>query len=303
MPNIFCRFHRILLNLAVYAVGVVGCGAPTGDLVELLDHPDHGVRMRASQKLVNRRGGAVDELIEATRVGGDTTRFIAAQILGRIGDPSAALPLTCLLIDAHPHVRERAAEALGVLGDTLAVAPLIHTLKDSAKNVRAAVALSLGKLWTSQGLPEPGNSPQALIPVMALADDVSPEVRANALAALYEFHTAGVDTQMVVLYLGSLSDHDSQVRFVAVQALGNLGALFEIGGAEVVRKLILRLSDTTESVQKAAFRSLIQLGEDAVIPLETLFSISEGDMQSVARRLLETITGQPYALVDEIPAE
>jgi len=54
----------------------------------------------------------------------ETTRWKAAEALGRQGDPKAVAPLIDTLWDDDPRVRQKAAWALGMIGDPDALGPL-----------------------------------------------------------------------------------------------------------------------------------------------------------------------------------
>jgi hypothetical protein len=67
-------------------------------------------------------------------------------VLGRIGDPSAFLPVVSQLGHGHTRVRLEAVRALGVVGGRAAVGPLLRCLDDRDADVRNAVVKVLGSL-------------------------------------------------------------------------------------------------------------------------------------------------------------
>jgi hypothetical protein len=87
-----------------------------------------------------------DELIAKLKDRKEWIRRIAAEALGRLGDPRAVGPLIVALKDSHWEVRRDAAESLGKLGDSRAVEPLMQTLKDSDAMVRWRAAEALSQL-------------------------------------------------------------------------------------------------------------------------------------------------------------
>ncbi len=71
---------------------------------------------------------------------------VAAEALGRLGDPAAVEPLLVALADTEPQVQYAAAEALGRLGDARAVKPLIAGLSELSPLAQCAAAAALGEL-------------------------------------------------------------------------------------------------------------------------------------------------------------
>ena len=67
--------------------------------------------------------------------------MMAAEALGKIGDPRAVELLCAALKDAGEHVRSDAPVALGKIGDARAVEPLCAALKDKDLRKSAADAL------------------------------------------------------------------------------------------------------------------------------------------------------------------
>ena len=162
------------LALASLCVGLLSCAAQQAEYyIDQLDDPRHQVRLDASHALVQLGGTAVEPLMDRATAGSDSLRYIAAQILGQIGDRRATPFLQSLLRDENRHVREQAVRALGQLDD-----PRLHTTlasilaDDSVPEVRGAAAWSLGNLRDTTAVPSL---------VLALADTV-PSVRRQALA-------------------------------------------------------------------------------------------------------------------------
>jgi HEAT repeat protein len=96
-----------------------------GELVERLGHRDWLERARAAGALVRqarRNARVVDALSEALASGRAVVRWLAAQVLGRLGPRArAALPaLIGALRDRTPAVRRQAAAALGRIDPVVA---------------------------------------------------------------------------------------------------------------------------------------------------------------------------------------
>lgn len=88
-----------------------------------------------------------EKLIEALK--GDPIKSIrkgSADVLGRMGDKHALLPLANALNDLEPDVRYAATKSIGMLGGEGSVEPLIRTLKDENYYVRQEAAEALIKL-------------------------------------------------------------------------------------------------------------------------------------------------------------
>src|SRR5438034_267475 len=77
-------------------------------LAAALDDPDFGVRTSAGKALAEIGPAAVDPLLGALTVGGETSRVLAAEALGLMQPPaSAALaPLAAALADPVPRVAD-----------------------------------------------------------------------------------------------------------------------------------------------------------------------------------------------------
>jgi HEAT repeat protein len=134
----------------------------------------------------------VAALIEALK--GRWTRQMAANALGKIGDPKAVEPLIAVLRELRNLVPERqaAAEALGKIGDAGAYEPLITALNDRSSEVSQAAIGALEKI---------GN-PGAVAPLIAVLQDAKWSVRkaaAEALVRLYQSDRLDKSSQELIL--------------------------------------------------------------------------------------------------------
>jgi HEAT repeat protein len=101
-----------------------------------------------------------------------------AELLGELGDPTAAPALLHVLADPEPWVRAKAADSLGQLGHAPAAAALIGLLDDESGAVRARAADALGRLRAKVAIP-------ALIRLAEHDEDETVrDAAAEALAAL-----------------------------------------------------------------------------------------------------------------------
>ena len=104
------------LALASLCAGLLSCAAQQAEYyIDQLDDPRRQVRLDASHALVQLGGAAVEPLMDHATTGSDSLRYIAAQILGQIGDRRATPFLKSLLRDENRYVREQAVRALGQL--------------------------------------------------------------------------------------------------------------------------------------------------------------------------------------------
>ncbi len=102
-----------------------------------------------------------------------TVRGTAAQLLGRLRDSRATLPLIDLLADPDESVRVTAIWALTRIRDARATGALRTALRDESSVVRSWAALGLGRLRDRESIPE----------LIAILQD-EPIVRYRAAAAL-----------------------------------------------------------------------------------------------------------------------
>lgn len=171
----------------------------------------------------------------------ETTRAIAAEVLGACGDVEAIRPLLAALEsvrgmiagggpvaralvrlrdewtvevfaealhDYRPYVRRAAAEALGWLQDVRAFDALIAALGDSFFGVRLEASWALGEL----------GDPRALAPLVEKLQDEDENVRRNAIEALVRLG----DPRAAPALRAALQDRDPGVRAAAEDALNRL---------------------------------------------------------------------------------
>ena len=261
---------------------VLACAEQQADYyIDQLSDPRRQIRLDASHALVQLGGSTVEPLIARSTGGTDSLQYIAAQILGQIGDQRATPLLKELIADENRYVREQAVRALGQLDDPRLNPTLQDPLfGDPIPEVRGAAAWSLGNLRDTT----------AVAPlVRALTDSVA-LVRQQALAALQFLWTPTAETASIA----SLRDPDGSVRYVAAQMLGHhrtrpaLDALFHA------------LTDDNIWVRVESAHALGRIGDTtAVAPLERLFSTREGPDHEAAKAALQQLTGLNYAVAPE----
>ncbi len=160
---------------------------------------------------------SIDELI-ADLAKDDATAYDATLALGRMRDSNAVEPLFVALKHPNPAVREGGAVAPGQIRDVRAIQPLIAPLGDPGDPsddynewnlaVQAANALiSFGET--------------AIDPVVQAIQHPEAVVRYRAIYILTELHAV----QATDSVLAALRDGDPGVRWMAADALGQLGDL------------------------------------------------------------------------------
>lgn len=248
--------------------------------VEQLKSNDKETRINASYKLLLIGKPAVEPLIKVLQTGDERTRFIAVQLLGKIGDPHAVEPLIDMLKERSVPIREKAVEALGKMADYRCVDPLIERLLfDPEPSVRAQAAESLGILRYIE-------AEDALLEAL---QDTNAVVRKNALIALERFW----DSALYPVFVKMTKDPDDEVRYVAVQILGHIR--FE--GA--LKRLIQLLEDEVPAIRQEAAYALGEMRDErAVRPLLNMMVEYDGADREAAKKALKKITGAEYEVIE-----
>lgn len=182
------------------------------ELIDKLDHDDLGVRLTARNELAKIGIDAVPRLIKTIATSQGRKCWVAAKLLGQIGDKVAVHTLIEALEADNPILRETAASALGDLNDRRAIPALCRALSDPHVQVQlhAAIALSrigdryavphliyalsrsgheLSKCTFIEALSELGDN-SAVKYIMEYADDESAHVRKRVVEALERLQNA-----------------------------------------------------------------------------------------------------------------
>ena len=266
------------LVLIGLCTGLLACAERQAEYyIDQLSDPRSQIRLDASHALVQLGGATVEPLIERCASAGDSLQYIAAQILGQIGDRRATPFLRGLVADDNRYVREQAVRALGQLANPGLVPELEAPLfADLVPDVRGAAAWSMGNLRDTTAV---------VSLVRALKDSVA-VVRQQALAALQFLWTPAAEAAAI----SALRDPDGNVRYVAAQMLGHHRTL------KARDTLFLTLNDNNIWVRVEAARALGKIGDTtAVAKLERMFSSREGPDQEAAKEALQQLTGLNYA--------
>ena len=150
----------------------------TEALLEALDDPERGIRLRAIWALGQLKDTqAVRSLTSILSSSGSAQeKHTAAEALAVIGDNSALEPLIMALqFDDEESVKRAAADALAVLGDKRAVDVLVQSLRTASQPlVRASAARALATFADRSTTDD----------LIAALDDTSVDVRLQAVLAL-----------------------------------------------------------------------------------------------------------------------
>ena len=174
-----------------------------------------------------------------------TTRALAAEQLGQVGDSGAVGPLIRALDDARADVRIAAAEALGSFDDRRCIAPLASQLDAGDPALRAVSAEALGKTGRAE----------AVDLLLHALDDSVVEVRTAAAIGLGRI---GGNTAVEPL-IRHVSDRHAAGRAQAAQALGALGS------REAVKPLIDLLQTGNNEEKHVAAVALGRIGDPSAI--------------------------------------
>jgi HEAT repeat protein len=151
-PNVRIAAANVL-SQAVERAAMLDRQRVAAALIAALDDENDGVRAAAAEAAgAWKLTGAVDALLR--RLDDAAVRVLAAEALGRIGDPRAIAPLRRLLPGQDPRV----IVALGELGDRASVPALIALLERGPASAQQAAAQALGKM----------RDPRAVDPLIAL---------------------------------------------------------------------------------------------------------------------------------------
>lgn len=259
-----------------------GCAEKRAEYyIDYLSDPDRQVRLEASRNLVQFGDSAVEPLIRRATGGSDSLLYIAAQILGQIGDRRAVPFLKEHIHAPNRYVREQAVRALGQLDDPRLVPTLEQVLTgDPVADVRGAAAWSMGNLRDTT----------AIAPLVQALTDTAALVRQQALAAVQYLWTPAAESATIA----ALRDPDPTVRYIAAQMLGH----HRIRPA--LDELCLTLLDHSIGVRTESARALGLIGDTtAVGPLERLLAESDGPDHDAAKEALRLLTGLEYVVTPE----
>jgi HEAT repeat protein len=257
-------------------------------------------RNKSKSALDSQKTTDWDSLTKALKDNDSNIRKLAVQVLRNNGMPAVGSLIQALKDDEDPNIRKETAEALGFIGDVKAILPLIQALKDDDDRVQEESMKALIKI----GVP----SIDALAKVL---NDRNNQVRKHAVQALGEIKDARAVESLIQVFTDSdvdvlgdavsalekigiasveslikaLKDRDSQIRKLAVVALG------EIRDARAVEPLIQVLSDNDSNVRGEAADALSKISDiRAVEPLIQVLSDNDSNVRGEAADALSKIS-------------
>jgi quinoprotein glucose dehydrogenase len=242
----------------------------TAELVKLLSHADHRVRMESQFALVDKK--ATSELAAVAKANTNQhARIHAIWALGQLhrrsglntSNPFAAL-LASLLDDNDTEVRAQAANVSGNCRQFGAFEKLVSRLTDESSRVRLFVAQGLGKLGRKEAI-------EPLIALLAANDDRDPVLRQAAVMGL-----VGSSCGDAANLLSFVKNPSAAVR------MGLLLALRRLESAHVASLL----DDTDPRIVVEATRAIYDTPIPAALPkLADLLSRGSQD-DALLRRVL-----------------
>lgn len=238
-----------LTTRALAALQTMGASAYTAALA-CFDRSDE-VERAAICNLVaqtGQGGEAVERVIgQALSDDAPLVRRKAALAAGALSSVDLVAPLTSLLDDENPSVRDAALYALRQRcssdGELIRTVAAQMVAAESSERRRAAALLCAAS----------GDSEQ----LARLIKDEDPQVREAAVRVVGRLGLTGVSSHLVM----ALVDEAEDVRIAAAEALGGC-----CGPAAAVEPLRLALQDASSWVQAAALRSLVEQVGEAALP-------------------------------------
>ena len=164
---------------------LVSIGAPAVPfLIKALRYEQKELHPKAERIIELIGKPAIQSLIGCLKDENSYIRGIAAELLGRIGDPQAAEPLKRLLNDKNQKVRDATKWALGRIGDKDSLDDLIRILNEQFNDVdvRGAAIMGIAKIGNKKAVPS----------LLDVLDNDRIELQRLALSALEKIGDDGV---------------------------------------------------------------------------------------------------------------
>jgi len=176
---------------ALRALGRIRDPRALPGLIEALGYPEASLPPRIAEIIVLFGKDSVPLLVaELRNLESDVRRMWAAEVLGWLGDPRAAVPLMESLGDVSPEVRAKAAGGLGRIRDGRSVERLLEMLlSDPIPFVRTRVAQALGAI----------GHPKVIDHLIHVLKDPEWWVRIRAIEALEQFGQSSSEALLVAL--------------------------------------------------------------------------------------------------------
>lgn len=260
----------------------------TPDVVLLLSNSlkeqDQEVRLLAVLLLggvSKRMPQAIPILIQCLEDRNVEVRLQAAGSLELLGSSATgAVPaLSRLLETGSPKEKVRVAGALARIDPSSGprvTSVLVEMARSSARGV--SIRLDAIRLLGEQG---PAARPEAMSVLVNLLADSNPDVRSGAGKVLGQMGSAAMPA-----LLDCLKDRDRGIRYLAAEALGDIGP----PAREAAPALIRLLKDRENAVRTSAETALLKIGSPAVPALQHALATEEDpEIRFKAGELLERI--------------
>ena len=270
----------------------IGCGGPAPEeYIHQLKSSQKVERTKAANQLIRfDPDEVVPLLIEEADSGYIRVRFEVMHLLGRFKDERAVPTLIEALKDRSPRVAATAAWALGQIGAPAALAPLLRYVRDPTVEVRQYVLGALGSCHSYEA--EPALSDSALRVVRRALRAPKPKWRIAALQSLRAYGYRDAAEEVIRMSL----DPSAEVRYVAVQALGQIGRapLRRPARNAIYEALLVALdADELQSIRSKAVHALVEVGDARAVPhLQRLMREGTEKDQIAARQALYKLNPQ-----------
>ncbi len=270
----------------------IACGGPAPEAyMAQLKSLHKAERTKAANQLIRFEADeVVPLLIDEADSGYIRVRFEVMHLLGRFKDERAVPTLIAALKDKSPRVAATAAWALGQIGSPAALAPLLKYVRDPTVEVRQYVLSALGSCHSYEA--EPALSDSAFRVVFRALRAPKPKWRVAALQSLRAYGYRDAVEEVIRMSV----DPSDEVRYVAVQALGQIGrtALGQPARNAIYEALLVALdADELQSVRSKAMHALAAVGDVRAVPhLQQLMQEGTEKDQTAARLALYKLSPQ-----------
>lgn len=257
---------RLALWALLLGAGLnIACGGRSPEeYIDRLKSQQKAERTKAANQLIRFDADeVVPLLIEEADSGYIRMRFEVVHLLGRFKDERAVPTLIAALGDRSPRVAAAAAWALGQIGSPTALASLLKYVRDPAAEVRQYVLGALGSCHSYEA--EPALSDSAFRVVRRALRAPKPKWRIAALQSLRVYGYRDSVEEVIRMAL----DPSDEVRYVAVQALGQMGrASLGRSDRNAIYEALLGALDADElqSIRSKAVHALAEVGDERAVP-------------------------------------
>ena len=265
MAGIFFTKQKLGCALLLCAGLGIACGGPAPEeYIDQLKSRQKAERVKAANQLIRFDADeVVPLLIEEADSGYIRVRFEVVNLLGRFKDERAVPTLIAALKDKSPRVAAVAAWALGQIGSPAALAPLLKYVRDPTVEVRQYVLGALGPCHSYEA--EPALSDSAFRVVRRALRAPKPKWRVAALQSLRAYEYRDAVEEVIRMSV----DPSNEVRYVAVQALGQIGQAQrgKLARDAIYEALLVALdADELQSIRSKAMYALAEVGDERAVP-------------------------------------